>query len=99
MNTCVVRDGSPWWLGRLDAGLQSMGVAAIMHLQLQWPGAPLNLSKVHGLIMESLGELVKVRKVLLALYWSGERLVTPLHQAPEYLIQTGQVRPARRSRQ
>ena len=59
-----------------------MGVAAVMHLRLRWPGAPWNFSKVHGLIMESLGELVEVCEVLLALYWSGERLITPLHQAP-----------------
>ena len=67
-------------------GLWCKGTAAVVPFSLPWPRRSLNLSKMQGVVLVSSREPMKVRKVLLALYWSGELLVTPLHQAPKHLI-------------
>ena len=61
-----------------------------MILRLQWSTRDLKLSKVQGLVVVPTREPVEVRKVLLALHWSGKLFITALHQAPKDLTQETQ---------
>lgn len=70
-----------------------------MHFRLHWPRRCWDLSKVQGLVVVSPWEPMEVRKVLLALYGSGEFLITPLHHAPKHLTKASQAMSATKHRQ